>query len=63
MPDAMTKAVRDDLARLAYAVTNKMTKADALAFLAWLGFPNEDDAKSIYARGQYLARREKGKAA
>jgi hypothetical protein len=69
MPDGMTRAVRDDLAKLAYLLTKHMPKADAKEFLnsifARQHDLSEDQAWALYVRGKDLARREreKGKAA
>lgn len=67
MPDAMTRAVRDDLAKLAYLLAQGMPKDDAKAILGAVFAArhdiSDDMAWALYVRGKDLARREKGKAA
>jgi hypothetical protein len=64
MPDGMTKAVRDDLAKLAYALAKGLPKQDAKALLDVFGRERDlIDPWALFVRGKDLARREKGKAA
>lgn len=67
MPDAMTKAVRDDLAKLAYVLVRGLPKHDRKALIEGV-FATRHDltpdmAYALYVRGKDLARREKRRAA
>lgn len=65
----MTRAVRDDLAKLAYLLAKHMPKADAKEFIEGIWARQKDltpdIAWGLYVRGKNLARceREKGRAA
>lgn len=63
MPDAMTREERDELAKVAYAVTRRLPKKEALDFLRWFGCASDEEAKYLYRLGSHLARREKRRAA
>jgi hypothetical protein len=66
MPDGMTRAVRDDLAKLAYVLADGLPKADAKALLGVFAREkdiSDDMAWALFVRGKDLARREKGRAA
>ncbi len=67
MPNTMTKAVRDDLAKLAYGLAKGLPRDDTKAFLRDIFAArhdiSEDMAWALYVRGKNLARMEKGRAA
>jgi hypothetical protein len=66
MPDGMTKAVRDDLAKLAYALARGLPKEDAKALLGVFARErdlSDDMAWALFVRGKDLARRAKERAA
>jgi hypothetical protein len=71
MPDPMTKAERDDLAVLAFALCRGLPKVELTRMLNTLcalrpegrtDF-SADEARKLYRRGKDLARREKRRAA
>lgn len=67
MPNTMTIAVRDDLAKLAYAMCRGLPPVDRRALIEGI-FARRHDltpdmAYALYVRGKDLVRREKGKAA
>jgi len=66
MPNAMTRSVRDDLAKLAYAMARDLHRDDTRALLKIFAREKdltEDMAYALYVRGKELARRVKGRAA
>ena len=69
MTNVMTRAVRDDLAKLAYLLAKHMPKPDAKELLNAIFAPEhdltEDQSWALYVRGKQLAKqdREKGRAA
>lgn len=65
--DGMTRAVRDDLARLAYALAHDLPKSDAKSILGGI-FATQHDitpdiAWALYVRGKHLAAAAKMKEA
>lgn len=68
MSQTMTRAVRDDLAKLAYGLCRGLNKRDRDSLMCSLSLYgpiefDQEEAQKLYRRGKDLVRREKGRAA